>query len=118
MRKINAIVDLERTPTSKTERGAGKIAKAIDGKTGRFLKAGYKERRSQMGEMMFDMMDLRLKLDPIPRFQRFLDRRRAADVFDFLPHQFRMGPVSEHKTESPPIVHTGLTIDRDVIEVA
>src|SRR5205823_70559 len=79
---------------------------------------GNEERGSEMGEMMFDMMNLRLQLHLVAGFDCLLDRRRAADVFDLLPHQFRMWPVGEHESEPPPVMHTGLAIDRDMIDIA
>src|SRR6266705_6505472 len=110
MGKINAIVDLQGRAASKTKGRAGEIAKAVDGKAGCFLKAGNEKGRCQMGQMMFDMMHLCLEFSLILRFERFLDRRGAANVFDLLPHQSRMRPMGENKKESPPVVHTGLAI--------
>ena len=71
-----------------------------------------------MGQMMFDMMHLRLELDSVFRFKRLLDRRGTANVFDLLPHQFRMRPMRKNETESPPIVHPRLAINCDVIDAA
>src|SRR5256885_137595 len=64
-----------------------------------------------MREVMLDVMRLRFDLDTIVGLERFLHRRRAADIFDFLRHQLRMWPVSQDKAEPAQIVHAWFAID-------
>ena len=118
MRKINAIVDLNLTPLPDSERGAGEIAEAIDRNAGGFVEPGYEIGRSEMREVMLDMMHFGFDLNPVIRLERFLDRSGAANVFDFLRDQFRMRPMGQNESEPAQIVHARFAIDRDVIDLA
>ena len=118
MRKIYAILDLDLAAGTEPKRGAGKIAKAIDRKTGGFIESGNQKGRGQMREVMFDMVDLRFDLVPVFLFEYFLDGGCAANVFDLLPHQFGMHPVGEHKSEPTPVVHTRFAVDCNMIDIA
>ena len=126
MRKINTIVDLDFGPLSYPERGAGEIAEPVDRNTGRLVEPGNQKSRGQMRQVMLDVVylrfdscsELRPKLDVIGFLESFFDRRRAADVFDFLGHQFRIRPTGQDKSEPAQIVHARFPIDRDMIDVA
>src|ERR1700730_16222454 len=118
VRKINAIVDLDFVAVAESERGAGKVAEAVDGKTGRLVESGNKKRGGKMCEVMFDVMDLRFELEAVRLLERFFNRGGAANVFDLLAHQLRMRLMGEDKTEPSPIVHARVAIHRDVIDLA
>src|SRR5215469_8888695 len=71
-----------------------------------------------MGQVMLDVMNLGFNRNVVMRLESLLDRSCAADVSDFLPHQFRMWPVRQDKAEPAPVVDSWFAIDRDMIDVA
>ena len=73
MRKIDAGIDLDLVALTKAHGGTGKIAETIDRNAGRFTEPGNEKGRSQVREVMFDVMHLVLpsKLPPERFYERF-----------------------------------------------
>src|SRR5205085_4186466 len=117
MRKINAIVDLDLVPLPESECSAGKIAKAINRNAGRFAESRNQISRSEMREVVLDVMRLRFDLDGVISLQRLLHRCRAPNIFNLLYHQLRMRPVGQDKAEPAQIIHAWFAIDRNVIDL-
>ena len=58
MREVDALIDRDPLATPPTHRRAGEVAKAVDRNAGRFFKPRNEKGRSEMREVMFDMVDL------------------------------------------------------------
>ena len=93
MGKVNPLVNRHRAAAPKAHRRAGEIAEAVDGNARSFIETRNEKGRSEMGQMMFDVMDLRLKRNPVDLFQRFVGRGSVPDVTDLLKHQPGIGPM-------------------------
>src|SRR5215212_4892440 len=118
MREIDPIGDGEFVSPPVADGSAREIAETVYRNAGRLVKAGDQKGGSEMGEMMFDVVKLGFDFVAVGLFQPLLHRCRAADVSDLLQHQRRTRPVSENKLQPSAVVSAGLTIDRDVLDVA
>ena len=84
VRKINAIVDLERAALAEAKRGTGEISKAVDGQARCLIKSGNKKRGCEMGEVMLDVMNSRFQFHAVLLLERGLDGGGAANVLYLL----------------------------------
>src|SRR3954468_19346399 len=116
MRKINPVSDGNLIALTETGNRAGEIAEAVNGDACGFLEPGDEERGREMSQVMFHIVQLRFDLVSVGFLELFLYRGRAADVFDFLPHQPRAGSMTENKRQSFPIVSARLAINCDVLD--
>jgi hypothetical protein len=53
------LIDFDPSSLPHAHGRAGEVAKAVNGDTGGFLESGNEKRRGEMGQMMFDVVDLR-----------------------------------------------------------
>ncbi len=117
VREVDPLIDLDPAATAPPQRGAGKIAKAIDREAGGFLETGEEDGGGEMRQVMLDVMDLRGKLDAIRFFQGFAGGGGAAHVLHLLPHEARIGQMGEDEGEPAPVVRAGFAVERDVVDL-
>ena len=118
MRKINPLLDLDPPAAPPPQRGAGEVAKTIDGEAGRFVEPGEEHGRGEMGQMVLDVMHLGRDLDAVGLLQRFAHGGSAAQVLNLLPHQAWIGQMSQDEPEPPPVVRTRFAVDRNMVDLA
>src|SRR5260370_31349764 len=93
MREVNTFVNFHGVAAANSHRCAGEIAEAVDGNTRGFVETRNQEGRSEMREMMFDVMDLRFERNSVRFFKSLVGGRRAPEVTDLLDHQARVGSM-------------------------
>ena len=72
MREINAFVDLDFGSRGKSERSRTEIAEAINRNAGCFLESRHQKSRSEMRQMMLDVVDPRAQRNLVDAFERFI----------------------------------------------